>query len=67
VVDDEKDFLSTLSERLRHKNFEVTATTQGETAIKAVKKALAEVPEDNVVLLLIQEGTYARYVALKTD
>ena len=31
------------------------------------KKALAEVPEDNVVLLLIQEGTYARYVALKTD
>lgn len=43
VVDDEKDFLSTLSERLRHKNFEVTAASQGETAIKAAKKAKFDV------------------------
>ena len=35
--------------------------------LKDFKKALAEVPENNVVLLLIQKGAYARYVALKTD
>jgi serine protease Do len=31
------------------------------------KKALVQTPEDSVVLLLIKEGAYARYVALKTD
>jgi serine protease Do len=31
------------------------------------KKAIAEIPENSAVLLLVQEGEYARYVALKTD
>jgi serine protease Do len=31
------------------------------------KKALVQTPEDSAVLLLIKEGAYARYVALKTD
>jgi serine protease Do len=31
------------------------------------KKAIAEVPDNSAVLLLVQEGEYARYVALKTD
>jgi serine protease Do len=35
--------------------------------MKDFKKALAEVPENSPVLLLVQEGEYARYVALTTD
>ncbi|MCG6910602.1 MAG: DegQ family serine endoprotease [Deltaproteobacteria bacterium] len=35
--------------------------------LKAFKKAIADVSENGVVLLLIQEGEYTRYVALKTE
>ena len=31
------------------------------------RKAMAGIPDKNAVLLLVKEGEYARYVALKTD
>jgi DNA-binding NtrC family response regulator len=38
IVDDDEKFLKTISERLGLKDFEVTSTTKGETAIKSAKK-----------------------------
>lgn len=38
MVDDEEDFLNPLAERLGTRDFDVTAATEGELAIKAAKK-----------------------------
>lgn len=43
IVDDDEKFLKTISERLGLKDFDVTATTDGENAIKAAKKGKFDV------------------------
>ena len=43
IVDDDEKFLKTISERLGLKDFDVTATTDGEKAIKTAKKGKFDV------------------------
>jgi len=38
MVDDEKDFLDSLAERLGNRDFDVTTATEGKEAVKAAKK-----------------------------
>ena len=43
MVDDEEDFLSSLAERLGHRDFNVTTATEGAQAVKAAKKGTFDV------------------------
>lgn len=43
MVDDEEDFLNSLAERLRTRDFDVTTASEGEKAIKAAENGLFDV------------------------